>query len=355
MKQQAIQYLAMDVHQATVVACVRDERGSIMMRATVPTEARAILSLVRGAGERVHVAFEEGTQAQWLHDLLQPYAERVLVCNVRGKSAVSNKSDRLDAEQLSELLRIGALKTVYHGTPGVLTLKELVRNYNSLVEDATRVMLRIKALFRARAIRTPGRSVYSASKREEWLGQLPTPGARVRAAFLLTQLDLLLELRPKAKTAMIAEARKQSGWKPLRSIPFLGVVRVAQLLAIMTTPHRFRTKRNLWPYAGLAVVTRSSADEEFTDGKLRRRRRAPQTRGLNRNHNPMLKSIFKGAATTAAAKPGPLKDIYDACVARGTKPDMARVTLARKIASIALRLWKKGELWDPTKLRMQTT
>ena len=50
-----------------------------------------------------------------------------------------------------------------------------------------------------------------------------------------------------------------------------------------------------------------------------------------------------------------LKDIYDACVARGTKPDMARVTLARKIASIALRLWKKGELWDPTKLTMQTT
>ena len=279
----------------------------------------------------------------------------MLVCNVRGKSEVSNKSDRLDAEQLSELLRIGALKTVYHGTPGVLTLKELVRNYNSLVEDATRVMLRIKALFRARAIRTPGRSVYSASKREEWLGQLTTPGARVRAAFLLTQLDLLLELRPKAKAAMIAEARKQSGWKPLRSIPFLGVVRVAQLLAIMTTPHRFRTKRNLWPYAGLAVVTRSSADEEFTDGKLRRRRRAPQTRGLNRNHNPMLKSIFKGAATAAAAKAGPLQDLYEACVARGTRPELAKGTLARKIASIALRLWKKGELWDPDKLTMQTT
>ena len=86
MKDQAIQYLAMDVHQATTVACVRDERGAIIMRATVPTEARAILALVRGAGTRVHVAFEEGTQAQWLHDLLQHHAERVVVCNVRGKS-----------------------------------------------------------------------------------------------------------------------------------------------------------------------------------------------------------------------------------------------------------------------------
>ena len=123
------------------------------------------------------------------------------------------------------MLLVGSLKTVYHGASTVLTLKELVRNYNSLVEDATRVMLRIKALFRARAIRTPGRFVYSPLKRNERLDQLTTPGAQVRAASLLTQLDLLLELRPKAKEAMIAAARKQPGWKPLRSIPFLGVVR----------------------------------------------------------------------------------------------------------------------------------
>jgi len=355
MKNQAIQYLALDVHQATVVACVRDENGAIVMRATVPTEERPILNLVRAAGPRVHVAFEEGTQAQWLHDLLQPHAERVVVCNMRGKSEATNKSDRIDAAEVSERLRLGSLKTVHHGTTSVLTLKEFVRNYNSLVEDATRVMLRIKALFRARAIRVSGMSVYRPAERQTWLDRITTPGARFRAASLFEQLDLLLELRPKAKAAMIAEAKKQPGWKPLRSIPFLGDVRVAQLIAVMATPHRFRTKRNLWPYAGLAVVTRSSADQEFADGKLRRRSRAPRTRGLNRNHNPTLKSIFKGAATAAAAKPGPLKDIYEACVARGTKEDLAKVTLARKIAAIALHLWKKGDLWDSKKLTLQTT
>ena len=88
MKQQAIQYLALDVHQATTVASVRDQSGSVVMRATVPTEARAILQLVRSAGLRVHVAFEEGTQAQWLHDLLVPRAEKVLVCNMRGQQRV---------------------------------------------------------------------------------------------------------------------------------------------------------------------------------------------------------------------------------------------------------------------------
>jgi transposase len=316
---------------------------------------KAIVGLVRGLGSRVHVVFEEGTQAQWLHDVLKPYAERVIVCNTRGRGESGNKSDRIDADRLSELLRLGSLKSVYHGASSLLTLKELVRSYTNLVEDATRVMQRIKALFRARGIRTPGTSVYRQSRRKEWIAQLEERGARMRAEGLLAELDVLQELRPKAKAAMIAEARRQAGWKVLRTIPFLGPVRVAEILAIMATPWRFRTKRQAWPYVGLAVVTRSSADQEFADGKLRRRKRAPLTRGLNRNHNPLLKSVFKGAANAAAAQDGPLKEIYDACVAGGVREEMAKLTLARKIVAVALRLWKTGEVWDATKLIVQAT
>src|SRR5439155_25327883 len=63
MKDQAIQYLAFDVHRSTIVATARDHSGAIVMRATVPTDASAVLRLVRSAGPRVHVAFEVGTQA----------------------------------------------------------------------------------------------------------------------------------------------------------------------------------------------------------------------------------------------------------------------------------------------------
>jgi transposase len=355
MKEQAIQYLALDVHQATVAATLRDANGGIVMRSTVRTEAQAILGLVRGASKRVHVVFEEGTQAQWLYDLIQPHAERVMVCNVRGRDEGTSKSDRIDSDDLSERLRVGSIKSVYHGGANLLTLKHLVRCYNNLVQDSTRVMLRIKALFRAVAIRTPGVSVYRPSQREMWLARLESRGARMRASSLLTQLDTLLELRPRAKAAMIVEARRQPGWKVLRSIPFLGVVRVAEILALVATPHRFRTKRQLWTYVGFAVVTRSSADQELVDGRLRRRKRPALTRGLNRNHNPHLKAVFKAAANAAAAKAGPLKDFYDASVARGVREELAKVTLARKIVSVTLRLWKKGDLWDPAKLTMQAT
>jgi hypothetical protein len=130
-------------------------------------------------------------------------------------------------------------------------------------------------------------------------------------------------------------------------------VRVALLLATMRTPWRFRTKRNLWAYSGLAVVTSSSSDYGFVDGRPVRRRRAPMTRGLNRNHNRVLKDVFKGAATAATGRPGPLQDFYKGMIARGMREELARVTLTRKLAALTLRLWKTGERYDPAKLTMQ--
>jgi hypothetical protein len=152
--------------------------------------------------------------------------------NVTSCPGRPNANGRIDADERSKRLREGSLKPVYHGAPEMLTIKELVRNYNNLVEDTTRVMLRIKAIFRARAIPTPGVSVYRASQRKKWLAKLDR-GARERASSQLSQLDVLLDLRPKAKAAMIAAARRQPGWKVLRTIPFLGPVRVAEILAIM--------------------------------------------------------------------------------------------------------------------------
>jgi transposase len=348
-----IKYVGLDVHQATTVAAVREEGGRVIARSVIPTDAAALVEFFRGMRGTIHVAFEEGTQAQWLYDLLVPVVSRVVVCDRRGESQRGNKGDQGDAENLAELLRRDALRAVYHGSHERATLKELVRTYQNLVEDSTRVMARLKAVFRGRAIKTPGRNVYQDVHRREWLAKLPEPGARFRAASLYAELEVLHALRPKAKTALITEAQRDPAWPVLHTIPFFGPVRVALLFATMQTPWRFRTKRQLWAYAGLAVVTRASAEYQLEGGRPVRRRRAPMTRGLNLNHNPILKAVFKGAAMTAAAKPGPLHDFYQHMLTGGMREELARVTLARKLAAIALRLWKTGEAYDSSQLSVQ--
>lgn len=346
-------YVALDVHQATTLASVRAEGGRVLARTILPTEQPAIVEFFRGMRGAVHVTFEEGNQAQWLYDLLIPLVDRVVVCDRRGDKRLGNKADQVDADELSELLRRGGLRAVYHGSSHRTTLRELARSYQNLVEDSTRVMLRLKALFRARGIKVPGTRVYHPAQRGEWLKRLPERGVRFRAEALYAELDVLRELRPKAKAAMVVEARRDPAWALLQTIPFFGDVRVSLLLATMQTPWRFRTKRNLWAYAGLAVVTKTSAEYEFVAGRPVRRCRAPLTRGLNRNYNRVLKDVFKGAGTAATAQSGPLQDFYLTRVTTGMREELARLTLTRKIAAIALHLWKTGEEYDPTKLTTQ--
>jgi fermentation-respiration switch protein FrsA (DUF1100 family) len=74
----------------------------------------------------IHVAFEEGTQAQWLYDLLALVADQVIVCDRRGEPR-GNKADRKDADKLSHRLLTGDLRAVYHGNSDRLTLQELTR------------------------------------------------------------------------------------------------------------------------------------------------------------------------------------------------------------------------------------
>ena len=85
------------------------------------------------------------------------------------------------------------------------------------------------------------------------------------------------------------------------------------------------------------------------------RRRFVQTRGLNRNHNRVVKGVFKGAATAASVRAGALREWHQGLLSRGMREELARVTLARKLATITLRLWKRGERYDPTQLTVQAS
>ena len=88
-------------------------------------------------------------------------------------------------------------------------------------------------------------------------------------------------------------------------------------------------------------------------GEPRRNRERITVRGLNHNHNHDLKNLFKGAAISASTRPGPLYDFYVGLLEKGMRPTMARLTLARKIVTITLTMWKKGADFDANQLNRQ--
>jgi transposase len=346
-----LKYIGMDVHKATTVIAVLNSAGRVLAEAIIETTSSTILQFIKSQRGTLHVTFEEGTQAAWLYDLIRPHVANVVVCDPRKIATQGNKADKADAKRLAELLRTNSLTPVYHGEHSTRAVKELAESYSSVVEDSTRVKNRLKALFRGRGIDCSGSAVYSADERKEWLAKLDSAAVRARAARLWTELDCLGILCEDAGRELVAEARKHAATKVLRSVPGIGPVRAAVILGAVSTPHRFRTKRQFWTYCGLGMVTKTTGEYILVNGHLCRSKNRPLVRGLNSNYNRALKEVFKSAAKTAAS--GPWKSGFDAMVADGIREPLALLTLARKIASTTLALWKKGERYDEKKLKMK--
>lgn len=339
-------YLGMDVHAESCSFCVLNSSGKVVRRDVVETNGRALISYLKQLAGRLHLCYEESEWAGWLWEILSPHVAEVVV--FRGERRKGSKSDAIDAHALADRIRTGRTGTpIFKAPKQFAKLRELARVYGLFSRDVARTKNRLKSRFRRRGVKCGGEAVYRVERREQLLAELP-PAMRPAVELLGTQLECLEALKAEAEAGMVKASRAAPISRVLETIPGLGPVRVAQILPIVVTPHRFRTKRQFWAYCGFGVVSHTSSDWVQVKGEWAKIPVA-RTRGLNFNFHRRLKYIFKGAATTviAHARPNPFRETYDRLCAEGTKPNLAKVTVARKIAATTLAMWKSGEEYDP--------
>lgn len=339
-------YLGIDVHRDSSTICVLSATGKRVTHEVVETNGHALIDYIRRLRGKLHVCIEEGTWSEWLYEILSPHVVKLVV--YQNEWTPGAKSDAIDAHGLAEKLRIGqAGPGVFKAPERYKELREWARVYQALAIDTTRAKNRLKSQLARRGIRCTGTSVYDPARRDQWLEQLP-PAMRPAARLLGIELDGLTELKAEAGAALVRESHRHHISRILETAPGIGPIRAALLIAIVITPHRFRSKRQFWSYCGFGVVTRSSADWIPSQGGWIKAQ-AIRTRGLNRNHNPALKAIFKSAAVAAICQTRadhPLRVAYERLCDSGTRPPMARLTIARKIAATVLAMWKNEEVYN---------
>lgn len=346
-------YIGLDVHKASTTMVVVGASGKKLASHIVHTSASALISLLQAIRRPRYLVFEEGTQSSWLYEQLSPHVDDLVVVAAKKRPQDRIKSDFHDALELANDLRINAIKTrVFKDTGRFGLLREFARVYRMQVQDSVRVSNRIQALYRSCCQPSQMQQLVDQQTRRAQIRQLPAK-LQQGAELLLRQYDSIQELRAEAHKLMLQEARKHPEVKLLRTIPGMGPKRAPQLMAIIVSPHRFRTKRQLWKYSGLAVVTTVSAQWIPDKHGGWRQAKAPLPRGLNPNHNPVLKDIFKGAASNVVARAqssNPLYRHYVSMTEQRTKPNLAKLTIARQIAAISLAVLKNKEEFDPKKV-----
>jgi transposase len=348
-------YIGIDAHSQTCTIAVAGPSGRRLKEQVVETNGETVKAFLLSIGGVKHVCLEEGELSEWLYELLLPLAREVVV--IQPEKRKGRKSDSVDAWALAEVVRTRRKATVVYKAPGVFSeLKEAVQAHRAMTGDVVCSKNRLRAVFRARGLRDFGQELYDRESRQPWLKKL-SAARRRRAEFYGEQLDGQLEMLERAEAWLQESARGCSIIRLIGTAPGIGLVRGAQTMATVITPHRFRTKRQFWAYCGLAVVSRTTSDwTPQREGGFRRKRRS-MTRGLNRNRNPLLKGVFMGAAKTViqSMPNDPLGQNYRRHVEEGMDASMARLTLARQIAAVVLAMWKKQEVYDPTRYQSSKT
>ena len=343
-------YIGMDVHQASCTVAVVGPSGKRLKTHVVETDATVLVELMKGIAGDKHLCMEEGEMSQWLYEVLRPHVEELVVTQMRERSG--NKNDELDAWTLADLLRRRAIPMqVYKTTQYSRPLRDAVAGHEMVTRDVVRAKNRLRAVFRSNGVHVD-EQIYDAEERKKKLALLP-PSKSQLGKELGQLLDATMASRDRMDSWLAQQSKQSLEVRRLQTVPGLGPIRAAQVVAIVASPQRFRTKRQFWNYCGLGIVHRSTNDWERGPQGRWTRTETTQTRGLNRNRNPRLKEVFRSAAKTVVDQmPNhPLHKDYERMLDAGTKPNLAQLTLARRIAAATLAIWKRKEDYDPGKHR----
>jgi transposase len=318
-------HIGMDAHSKNSTFAVMDSRGRVLQRVNVTTTETELLGFIRSLRGTKALTFEETMISQWLYVLLKNEVDHLVVCDPKPNKYPGAKTDRIDAIELADLLRVNRLKPVFHTDEERAELRTLISGYHDLVQEIVRAKNRYSALYRQSAIRIGGAKVYSDV---ELVKALSTHTQKFVAKPLLEQIKLLEQHKAVYQKQFERNLKRFREMRLLKGIPGFGPVFANQVVGIVISPWRFATKYKFFAYAMLVK------HQQMSDGVMYGNRRA--------FGNTQLKSIFKMAAKMVFHSDNAFGRKYKRMLSEGRTEKAARNAVSRALAATVLAVLPGG-------------
>jgi transposase len=260
-----ITYVELDVHKSLVVATAVDSMGHrIDQRKFGPTDQELIEYLTQLPGEK-HVALEATTVWEHYYNAAESTGASVVISNplkTRLIAETSLKNDRVDSEDLAQLLRLNALPTAFAPPHDLRVLRRLARDWVFFQRKLVAMRNHTYSTLLEKGIPYSERLLSRKMQREVLRGRYPEIDRGLDGLIAAEGL-----LRPVEKALKeVHETNPQA--QLVASIPGLGPVTSVVLVAFLTPIERFRNVRQVIAYCGLCPTNFQSADSSY-QGHLR--------------------------------------------------------------------------------------
>lgn len=256
--------VGMDIHSDKTVCDVFDPTAEPKRQhrtVTVPTTQEGLESALRPLKGQCRVAFEVGTQAQWVARIIRPLAAEVQVANpsrIPWLFRDGRKNDKLDARKLSTLLALNQLPTVFLPSADVSAWRALINHRRTLVRRRTMIKNQIRAVLRTFAYRCPYRSCWTRVGMV-WLRSLTFDAVRHEMVqSLLEELAFVSNQVRRAEASLDTLAKTQPNVTLLRSIPGVGPRTAEAVVAFADRVNRFGNRKQFASYFGMTPTEDSS-------------------------------------------------------------------------------------------------
>ena len=263
-----MKFIGVDLHKKTISLCVMiqddNQRKVIDRRRLACADTNSIVEYFASQGP-FQVVVEATSAYEWFLQLVESYADRVVLAHPKKLRVIAEstrKTDKIDAQVLSEFLALNMIPEAYRPTPRQREHRSLVRRRRSIQSRITSVKNKLRHVLAG--YNADRASLFSRAGREYLRGVQVSSADR----FVLEQLEEELDfhtgqlaavdkqLRTFAKAAPLAE-REARG--VLESIPCVGEVTIDVVISELGDVRRFRSQKKVVAYAGLAPGIRESS------------------------------------------------------------------------------------------------
>lgn len=281
-------YIGNDVDKKSYVLNIR-ERYRQLMTKTIPAEPQQLYNFIRRQfpDRRVVIGYEAGPTGYGLFDYMtERDASCVLIptTSVRKPTHETVKTNRLDARKLSNMLAEGDFHPVRVPEGPYRELRNLVQIRENYAQLQRASKQRIKSLLLANSLHTVCRDVedhWSSPFLKRLKSIECTPAVRLRLDMLLEDLDYARRKLFRTVRELRVFCRDTADIKDhihnLDTIPGIGIVTAATILARIGDPKYLKNLRELGAFFGLVMR------EKSTGNKIRRGSITHTGNGIARN------------------------------------------------------------------------
>lgn len=330
-----------DHHKAFFVCQVIDRQTGEARFEKLESRPEVLGPFLKDLAKPVQVFIEAGRSWEWVAQVCEERGVELRLVDPSKMPEVGRspkKTDRHDVEAMvGRLLAVGRLPESYRASREERELRGLTRRLGELRHDRRCTLQRIHAILDAHGM--PGKA--EQFEKEEWRegvrGRLTEEEWAVLGS-QLRQLDFLLGESAGLEARLKAKVREREDVRLLQTVPGIGPILAATIVAEAADISRFPGPRAFAAYSGLVPRVRASG------GKAR-------LGHITKCGPPDLRWALTQAALTGSMSKTPSAHarVYWRKVKQGKRKLVARCAAAHKLARIVYRMLTRKEAFRPAR------